>query len=82
MAWNHVGGGCELGSTDTHPCHDIYQDEETETIVYFKTTVAAHYSLPERTVDIREIRAMPGVVILEVPDVVKFDWGSVLDGDA
>jgi len=94
MGWRHDGGGCKVGSTDLHPCDDTYLNEETGQTATFKTTTAAHFTLPKRVADLREVRALPGVILSETtlddqpPEVAmedssddEFDWGLMVDED-
>jgi hypothetical protein len=95
MVWKHDSGGCKVGSTDPNPCDDTYVEETTGKRVTFKTTVAAHHSLPAYVADIRFVRAMPGVVMSDTtledqPPVEdessddplsNIDWGSLIDDD-
>jgi hypothetical protein len=44
MPWQHTGGGCNIGTTEKHPCDDDYRESETGREIRFLSTIEAHFS--------------------------------------
>ena len=59
--WEHVGGGCMIGSDEEFPCDDDYEDEATGRIVNISTTKERHFTLPEHVDSLDDVLRLSGV---------------------
>jgi hypothetical protein len=62
--WSYGGGGCLLAAANDgakYPCDDTYVNRKTKREVVFRSTVEAHFNMPDFVDDIRNIARRKGV---------------------
>lgn len=61
MTWKHQGGGTMLGHGGETPCDDAYENLETGKSVILRSTVEAHFKMPDEVDDINTLLLREGV---------------------
>lgn len=63
--WVHTGGGCGIGDSSSHPCDDTYENRDTGERVTFLSSIEAHFSMPEKLENLKNISRRKGVKLEE-----------------
>lgn len=63
--FKHAGGGCEINSSKSHPCDDLYQGPDG-TEIEVNTSYEAHFKMPALVSGATELRRLKGVAQVRI----------------
>ena len=61
MAWKRGGGGCMMMGNSRYPCDDIYRNTKTGKEIIVFSTKSAHFTMPDKVEDPKELLKIKGV---------------------